>query len=80
MPVISGIEFYEYQEQKYPELTSRVLFTTGDSFNSKTAAFLERVDRPVLSKPFTPDQLIRAIKKIIRPEDGCYDRVIFSSR
>jgi DNA-binding NtrC family response regulator len=62
-PAISGIQLYEYLEQVYPELASRVMFTTGDSMGVATKKFLERVHRLFLSKPYTPTQLRNLVRE-----------------
>ncbi len=67
-PVINGIQLYEYMEKTSPELTEKVAFISGDYLNAATCEFLERVKRPFLAKPFTPDQIIDLIKQIPRPE------------
>jgi CheY-like chemotaxis protein len=56
-PVISGIQLYEYLEKQRPELTAKVVFTTGDSLNFATRTFLKKVKRPFLFKPYTPTEL-----------------------
>jgi CheY-like chemotaxis protein len=63
-PVMNGIQLYEYLEQEYPELANRVIFTTGDSLGGNTREFLERVNRPFLSKPYTPTQLKDLIREV----------------
>lgn len=63
-PVINGIQLYEYLEQKHPELSERVIFTTGDCMGDGTRQFLDRVNRPCLSKPYTPAQLINLIRNV----------------
>ena len=57
MPGMSGIEFYERLERESPELTDRVVFTTGDVLGGGTADFLRRVRKPLLEKPFTTADL-----------------------
>lgn len=56
-PGINGMQLYEYLEKEYPELTEKVIFTTGDSLGDVTMSFLQRVKRPFLNKPYTPSQL-----------------------
>jgi DNA-binding response OmpR family regulator len=56
-PVMDGKQLYRYIEKRYPELASRVIFTTGDVFGDDTQSFLEQTGRPVLLKPFSPDEL-----------------------
>jgi len=64
-PGISGIELYEYMEKERPELTKKVMFATGDTLNDATKDFLERVDRPLLIKPYTLAQIKSAVRQIV---------------
>lgn len=61
-PEMNGIELYGHLEKKYPEIASRVIFTTGDVINVNTKTFLDRTNRQCLPKPFTLDKL----KAIVR--------------
>ena len=61
-PVMNGKELYQYIEDEYPELVTRVIFTSGDVIGDDTQGFLKLVGRPFLPKPFTPDEL----KDIVR--------------
>jgi DNA-binding NtrC family response regulator len=63
-PAMNGSQLYEYLEQDHPELTKRVIFTTGDSLGEVTKKFPERVNRPFLSKPYTPTQLRGLIREV----------------
>jgi DNA-binding NtrC family response regulator len=63
-PAMNDIQLYEYLEQDHPELTNRVIFITGDSLGVVTKKFLERVNRPFLSKPYTPTQLRDLIREV----------------
>jgi DNA-binding response OmpR family regulator len=56
-PVMDGKQLYRYIERRYPELASRVIFTTGDVIGDDTRSFLEETGRPFLLKPFSPDEL-----------------------
>jgi DNA-binding response OmpR family regulator len=66
MPVMSGREFYQILESRYPQLVDRVIFATGDVVGSATKDFLEKSGRPVLAKPFTPDELKTMVKETLR--------------
>ncbi len=59
---MNGKELYQWLREKYPQLASRVKFTTGEVMGGDTQSFLEQAARPFLGKPFTPDEL----KAIIR--------------
>jgi PAS domain S-box-containing protein len=52
MPDLTGIQLYEWVEKFLPAMAGRVLFTTGDSFDPDTRAFLDRSGAPHLGKPF----------------------------
>jgi DNA-binding NtrC family response regulator len=61
-PGMNGVEFYRYLEKACPDLTSKMVFTTGDVLSGNTSEFLKEVKRPCLSKPFTLAELIKIIR------------------
>ena len=65
-PVMNGKELYQWIKEKYPELVSRVIFTTGDVMGGDTQGFLEQSGQPFLPKPFTPDELKTIIRETLR--------------
>ncbi len=67
-PIIDGMQLFEYLEKEYPELTEKVVFTTGDCLSANTSSFLERVNRPFIIKPYLPEQLKSLIKPILDRE------------
>jgi DNA-binding NtrC family response regulator len=67
-PIISGNQLFEYLETKYPEFINKVVFTTGDCLNTTTAAFLERVKRPFVMKPYAPEQIKSLITQVLKLE------------
>ncbi len=69
-PVMSGIQLFEHFEKEHRERTERVLFMTGDSLNTATAQFLQRINRPYLMKPFTPSQIQELIKQTLKKESS----------
>lgn len=69
-PAMNGIELYAYLEKEYPELASRVIFTTGDVLSGNIDTFLREVNRPFLPKPFTPNELRRVVKEALKQEVG----------
>jgi CheY-like chemotaxis protein len=65
-PEMNGIEFYWYLKEKYPELTNRVIFTTGDVLSDDVKAFVTKEpDVPLLPKPFAPDELRVIVRETI---------------
>ena len=65
LPVMNGKEVYEWLQEKYPQLVSRVIFTTG-SILIEDVMFIERAGRPFLPKPFSPDQLRAIVRQVAR--------------
>ena len=61
MPKVSGRDFYQALTRERPELSRRVIFSTGDTVRGDTLAFLERQGRPVLHKPFSLGDLRAAL-------------------
>jgi DNA-binding response OmpR family regulator len=64
-PEMNGIELYQQLKDKCPHLVSKVIFTTGDVLTDNVKAFLDKVDRPFLAKPFTPDELRTIVKAVL---------------
>jgi CheY-like chemotaxis protein len=65
MPVMDGREFYQVLGLQYPELVDRVIFATGDVIANDTREFLSQSGRPVLTKPFTPDELKAIVRETL---------------
>ncbi len=65
-PVMNGKELYQLINEKYPELVSRVIFTTGDVMGGDIQYFLETAGRPYLPKPFTPDELRKIVRETLK--------------
>ena len=59
---MTGPDFYEEIAVRWPELTERVAFMTGDTVGQGTQAFLDRVRRPCLQKPFKIAQLLAFVR------------------
>jgi signal transduction histidine kinase/ActR/RegA family two-component response regulator len=62
MPGLSGIELHERLLEQRPGVLTHFVFATGDTATPETAAFLARVDRPVLEKPFELQQLAAVVE------------------
>lgn len=61
MPEMSGIDFYEQLEQRFPDAARRVVFVSGGAFTPRASAFLDRVTNPRIEKPFDA----RAVRKLV---------------
>jgi CheY-like chemotaxis protein len=64
-PVMDGKQLYHYIEDRYPQLASRIIFTTGDVISDDTQSFLKDAGRPFLLKPFSPDELRDLIEETL---------------
>lgn len=62
MPELSGPQLYERLARDRPQLTSRLVFITGGVHDEDTEEFLEAVDNDVVHKPFSADELRRAVR------------------
>jgi CheY-like chemotaxis protein len=62
MPKMGGIELYQQLKVDCPEMTNRVIFTTGDVINDNVKAFLKETGRPFLPKPFAPNELRSVVR------------------
>jgi CheY-like chemotaxis protein len=65
MPGLTGIQLFEWIQMNQPGMADRILFTTGDSFEPETRAFLERVQVPHLGKPFDLKKLKEALADLL---------------
>jgi signal transduction histidine kinase len=61
MPGMGGREFYQQLQVVAAALAERLLFISGDSTSTATHVFVRQSGRPLLSKPFTPNDLYHAI-------------------
>ena len=65
MPNFSGIQFFDWIKENRPGMGSRILFTTGDSFDQDTRNFLERSGAPFLGKPFDLRKFKQTLERIV---------------
>lgn len=65
MPGLSGIQLFEWILAHQPEMARRIIYTTGDSFDPETRAFLEQAHLPHLGKPFDLKKLKQAIQDLL---------------
>ena len=63
MPDINGIELYE---RVSADARRRMIFMTGGAFTPKARQFLAKLDRPYLEKPFSENDLRKAIERVVR--------------
>jgi len=65
IPLLNGMELYNYMEKEHGEMTNSVIFTTGDLLSGKIEEFLRTTQRPCLNKPFIADELKEVIRKTL---------------
>ncbi len=61
MPDMDGRALYCWLERQRPQLCRRTAFVTGDALSRVAAEFLTRSGRPVLEKPFLPEEVRRLV-------------------
>jgi two-component system NtrC family sensor kinase len=64
MPVMDGLEFFNRLSVTQPELAARLLFISGDTSSHATRHGLRATGRPLLRKPFRPEELYAAIAAV----------------
>ena len=61
MPDLDGHALYREIELRWPEQATRVVFVTGDTLASALPEFVCDSGRPVIEKPFLPDEVRRIV-------------------
>jgi signal transduction histidine kinase len=64
MPDIDGPQLHAWLVATRPDLAGRMAFTTGDTLGTAAARFLEETKRPVLEKPFMPEDVCRFLAQM----------------
>ena len=72
MPGVGGATLFEHIRGLSEEMSSKILFITGDTTNPVTGDFINNTGNPVLTKPFALEDLISAVRQfsIRRGFDG----------
>ncbi|MFH1794087.1 MAG: ATP-binding protein [Pseudomonadota bacterium] len=65
MPEMDGSAFFDWLRRDRPALADSTLFMTGDSLGPTAGRFLAASGRPVMEKPFAPDELIRHVSSLL---------------
>jgi len=63
MPGASGLDLHRALQTRNPEQARRVVFMTGDIVNDDVLTHLQRTGNPYLEKPFTTDELKKALRR-----------------
>ena len=70
MPGMDGITFYHILKQTNPLLAAHLVFISGDVLHRNWEGFKSTVDRPILEKPFDPEQIRHAALTLLAPTGG----------
>lgn len=63
LPNLDGKKLFLWIKLTFPGLEEKVIFMTGSTASEQTSLFLEESGRPVLMKPFTPNELLNIVKQ-----------------
>lgn len=78
MPDVDGVTIFEHLEAHLPQLAARVIFHTGGAVSVRGSSLLARIQNPVLEKPATRHEFIRAIISVVN--DSTAERTTSESR
>ena len=65
MPIMDGMEFFRELERRFPALSKRILFLTGDVLDADKRQFLESTGVPFLTKPFDLGEVRRLVRRVL---------------
>ena len=60
-PKMSGRQLYQWLLGTHPQMADKVAFCTGMTVEGSIKRFLRENGRPLLLKPFSPDELVNTI-------------------
>ena len=69
MPDLDGPGLFRELKLSRPDLADRTVFVTGDTLSTAATAFFAETNRPVLEKPFTPDDVRKVLESVIDDTD-----------
>jgi DNA-binding response OmpR family regulator len=65
MPVMNGKALYVELCARYPHLSKRVVFCTGDTAEPATERFLRACGAPVIQKPFALSAVLETVSRLL---------------
>ena len=69
LPDSDGVLLRGRIQKTDPELSSRLIFTTGFTTQRDVVAYLTHAGSAFLAKPFRPNELIDAVRRSLAPEE-----------
>ena len=70
MPELSGEELFELLKLEFPNMTSRVVFTSGDLMRDETNNFIRQSGCPALRKPYDLPDLLEVVARLCNSDHG----------
>jgi PAS domain S-box-containing protein len=61
MPELDGPALLRRLQNEWPVLAERLIFVTGDTLGLGAGSVLDKLDRPIIEKPVTPDEIRRVV-------------------
>jgi two-component system NtrC family sensor kinase len=62
---INGADLHDWVRRHRPELSSRIVFITGDTASAETLALLAQDGTPCVEKPFRVHELLAVVERTI---------------
>ena len=70
MPDLDGRALYQEIERRWPGQAGRVVFVTGDTLASALREFVDESGRPVIEKPFLPNEVRRVVAELVTDSEA----------
>jgi PAS domain S-box-containing protein len=70
MPGMTGIDLFDAVRVAHPGAEARMIFMTGGTLIPQSQEFLERLENPLLEKPFDMQTLRETIRRLVRRARG----------
>ena len=68
MPVMDGFTFYKKLQETNPILADHLVFISGDVLHRDWVSLNSSVDRPIIEKPFDPQQIREVALQLLTPK------------
>jgi CheY-like chemotaxis protein len=65
MPELDGPGLLRRLRSEQPAMAERLIFVTGDTLGLGAGSVLDKLGRPVIEKPFTPDDIRSVVHAIL---------------
>lgn len=70
MPDMDGPGLYQVLQASRPDLADRIIFMTGDTLSRRARDFVAGTLRPMIEKPFTPEEARRTVQGVLNQLAG----------